>query len=291
MASLLVSLLLTVGQAPGPETRPTPAAPRATTQAATEPMAAATAIDAFKAEAAEYIVRLDSRPREKLAVEKDPVLRWSNPARTGEDGALFVWTLNGRPELIGTIFTYRLGDKINRKHEFHSLALEPLAAEFRGAAVWTPRAAGITFAPLPKAPAVAANARQRLTQMKAAAREFTGSMKENDGEQYQLRLLTQPLFRYEPKSKELLDGAIFAYSLGTDPEVLLLLEARAAGEGHAWQFAFARFHYVDLTMTHGDRKVWHVDALPDISNLNLGTESYRDHIYTTYHVQRGVPAE
>ena len=38
-----------------------------------------------------------------------------------------------RPEMIGTIFTYRYNDKINRKHEYHSLAVGPLAAEFRGA--------------------------------------------------------------------------------------------------------------------------------------------------------------
>jgi hypothetical protein len=86
------------------------------------------AVEAFKVEAAEYIVRLQSRPSEKLVLEKEPVLRWNNPARTGEDGATFVWTLGGRPEMIGTIFTYRLNDKINRKHEYHSLATEPLAA-------------------------------------------------------------------------------------------------------------------------------------------------------------------
>ena len=40
-----------------------------------------TAIEAFKAEAAEYAVHLQSRAGEKRAVVKEPVLRWSNPAR------------------------------------------------------------------------------------------------------------------------------------------------------------------------------------------------------------------
>src|SRR5688500_17507491 len=79
----------------------------------------ARAVDAFKAEAAEYVVRLAGRPTEKLVLENEAALRWDNPARTGEDGALFIWTLGGRPEVVGTIFTYRLGDKINRKHEYH----------------------------------------------------------------------------------------------------------------------------------------------------------------------------
>ena len=90
------------------------------------------AVEAFKAEAAEYVVRLASRPQDKLVLEKEAALRWDNPARTGEDGALFIWMLGGRPEMIGTIFTYRFKDTLSRKHEFHSLATGPLAAEFRG---------------------------------------------------------------------------------------------------------------------------------------------------------------
>jgi hypothetical protein len=250
--------------------------------------AAASAVEAFKAEAAEYVVHLASRQTEKLALEKEPVLRWTNPARTGEDGATFVWTLGGRPEMIGTIFTYRLGNKISRKHEYHSLATEPLGAEFRGKQVWTPSAAGVKFAPITGAPAPAGSSRLRLTQMKALAREFSASIKD-EGESYQLRLLTQPLFRYEPEDKRVLDGALFAYSLGTDPEVLLMIEARPVKDGHQWQFAFARFHYVELKALHKDREVFRAETLPNISNLNIGSPQYRDSVYATYHVERGIP--
>jgi hypothetical protein len=248
------------------------------------------ALEGFKAEAAEYKVHLQSRATESLQVVKEPVLRWDNPARTGENGATFVWTLGGRPEMIGTIFTYRLNDKINRKHEYHSLATEPLAAEFRGKEVWAPKVAGVKFAPLAEAAAPAGTSRQRLTQMKALAREFSASMKDAEGEPYQLRLLTQPLFRYEPEDKGVLDGAMFSFSLGTDPEVLLLLEARPVKDAHQWQFAFARFHYVELKAFHKEREVFRAEALPNINNLNLGSSEYRDSIYATYHVERNIPA-
>lgn len=279
-SSLLVSLAwLVTGQAAQPPAEPKPA------------WNSANAIEIFKAEAAEYIVRLDGRPREKLALDKEPALRWNNPARTGEDGALFFWTLNGRPELIGTLFTYRFNDKISRKHEFHSLATGPLTAEFRGKEVWTPRTAGVSLEPLAGAPDVATTARQRLTQMKSLARDFSANMRDADNEAYELRLLTQPLIRYEPKDKEVLDGAVFAFSLGTDPEVLLLLEARAAGDGHQWQYGLARFHYVDLKVQYKDKEIWRADKLLDINNLNIGTELYRDSPYTTYHVERNIPVE
>ena len=133
-------------------------------------------------------MHLASRPQQKLVLEKEAALRWDNPARTGEDGALFVWTLNGRPEMIGTIFTYRFRETLSRKHEFHSLATGPLAAEFRGKQVWAPTKAGVVFQPVKGAPPPAGIPRQRLSQMKTLARDFAVSMTDAEGEQYQLRL-------------------------------------------------------------------------------------------------------
>jgi hypothetical protein len=249
------------------------------------------AVEAFKAEAAEYKVHLQSRPSELLVLQKEPALRWDNPARTGEDGALFIWTLGGRPEMIGTIFTYRYKDKLSRKHEYHSLATEPLTAEFRGKEVWAPKKAGVTFAPVPGAATPAGTSRQRLTQMKTLAREFSASMKDEEAEPYQLRLLTQPLIRYEPEDKRIQDGALFSFSLGTDPEVLLMLEARAVTDGYQWQYAIARFHYVELKAFHKDREIWRAEALKDINNLDLGSTKYRENVYSTYHVERNIPAK
>src|SRR5262245_42719428 len=191
MHSLMLCSLLVWAQADAPQ----PAPP------------SGTALEAFKAEAAQYAVHLQSRPSEKLTLVKEPVLRWGNPARTGEDGAVFVWTLGGRPEMIGSIFTYRYKEKINRKHELQSLASEPLSAEFRGKAVWAPKKAGVTFAPIEDAPTPAESTRLRLTQMKALARDFSANLKDAEGESHQLRLLTQPLYRYEPQDRGVLDGA------------------------------------------------------------------------------------
>lgn len=273
MHSLLCSMLI-LAQAEAPPPAPSSAA----------------AVEAFKVEAAEYAVRLQSRAGEKLTLVKEPVLRWGNPARTGEDGAAFVWTLGGRPELIGTIFTYRYKEKINRKHEFHSLATEPLSAEFRGKEVWAPAKAGLTFAPIEGAPAPAESARLRLTQMKALARDFSASLKDSEGESYQLRLLTQPLYRYEPKDRGVLDGAIFSFAVGNDPEVLLIVEARQAKDAARWEYALARFHYVEMKAYYKDREVFRAEALPKIDNLDLGSTEYRDSVYTTYHVERNIPA-
>src|SRR5262249_16389862 len=58
----------------------------------------------------------------------------------------------------------------------------------------------------------------------------------------ELRLLPQPLYRYEPdrETPDLVDGALFGFVQGTDPQSLLILEARRDGERIGWKFAFPR---------------------------------------------------
>ncbi len=243
------------------------------------------AIAEFKADSADYAIRLDSRPNDKLALRKEPLLHWGNPARNGEDGAVFVWMLDGRPQVIGSVFSFPWRDEIRRKHEYQSLASEPLTADFRGDRVWAPRAPGITFQPVPGAPEPAAAARLRLIQMKALAREFSARIIDRKEQRSELRLVSQPLLRYEPTDKRVLEGAVFSFSLGTDPEVLLLLEARSEKDHAVWHYAFARFHFVDLMAYHKDQEVWHVTLIPDIQAVPIGSAEFQDSTYAIYRVK------
>jgi hypothetical protein len=240
----------------------------------------------FKDDAAQYLIRLEGRPRDKLNLRAEPLLHWGNPARTGEDGALFVWMLDGRPEVVGSVFTYRLGETIYRKHELQSLATGGLTAEYRGTRGWNPTAGGVKFRPVAGAPEPADTARGRLTQMKALAREFSARMLETEGQKSELRLIPQPLIRYEPRNQTVIDGAVFSFSLGTDPEVLLLLEARGEKASPTWQYAFARMHYVDLKGYHRGEEVWHVEPLPDMATLDFGAPKHQESSYISYHVDK-----
>ena len=64
--------------------------------------------------------------------------------------------------------------------------------------------------------------------MRSLAREFNGRSLSDQGQAWELRLLPQPLYRYESTDPDVLDGALFTLvsSAGTDPEIILLLEAR-----------------------------------------------------------------
>ena len=75
-----------------------------------------------------------------------------------------------------------------------------------------------------------------------------------------MRMLTQPIYRYSSAAAEVVDGAMFVFVEGTDPEAFLLFEAAGAAEP-VWRYAFARMNLVEFWGRHKNEVVWHVDAV------------------------------
>jgi hypothetical protein len=71
-----------------------------------------------------------------------------------------------------------------------------------------------------------------------------------------LRLLAQPLYRYESTLPEVLDGALFTFVTGTDPELMLVIEARRTAGGPVWHFGAGRFTDLNLTLRHNQAALW-----------------------------------
>jgi hypothetical protein len=233
-------------------------------------------------EAADYTIYRDSSRKEKVELRREPVYVWTNSVRNGgQDGAVFVWTCRGRTEVVGTVFSYPAIGPRNLYHELHSLSLSVLdvARPAGRAQTWTPEAPGIEPKPIPDAPAPARTPAQRLVQMRALTRDFAANSQDDMGRRWELRLLTQPLDRYESTDPDVLDGAVFAFvtSAGTDPEVLLVIEARRApgSETLAWQYALARFSDVNLWVRHKGREVFTAERLPFGSPRQDPRQRYR----------------
>ena len=187
---------------------------------------------------------------------EQPVLRWSNPLRATGDGAVFLWTDKGRPAAALCIYTYGV-DGVD--HEWQSLAEGKLRATYQQATVWQPQTAGLEFRPLPGdvEPAASTPAR-RLRQMHNLLRDFTATVG-LEPQRHELRALTQPIYRYGDEETEIVDGAIFSFAQATDPEVLLLLEARKEKQQPAsWRWAAARMSMVHLEVKHRGELVWSV---------------------------------
>jgi hypothetical protein len=216
---------------------------------------------------------------------KKPIMRWAND--DDWSGDVFVWTHGGRPEVIGCILSGP-GEKRPVFHEFHLLAARPIAAaDLQTRRRWEPKE-GLAPSPVPDAATPAATAAARLTQMRKLSREFVAHMSA-DGE-WELRLLPQPLFRYGGGDNEadVVDGGLFAYvwTKGTDPEVILLLEARRTEGGLAWHFSPVRFSNRPVWLHHQDKEVWRVESHRE------PTEGHTPLIYTTAyarHIPQSAP--
>jgi hypothetical protein len=101
--------------------------------------------------------------------------------------------------------------------------------------------------------------------MKTLAEEFESTLvgwKQDNTDREELRLLARPLYRYEPDGGDVIDGAVFAFAMGTDPESLLLIEAVKRGAASQWQFAFARRTSGELEGRHRGKVVWKADRYP-----------------------------
>jgi hypothetical protein len=174
---------------------------------------------------------------------------------------LAIWLQNGRPEAVASIYVWN-GDLC---HEFSSLSRRgKLTGRLRTGARWSLRDPGVDFKLVPDAQPPADTPAARMRQMKSIAERFTARLADqtrNNENTEVLRLLAKPLYRYETTdagsdSLRLLDGGMFAYVMGTDPEVVLLLEAVGPEKEAVWQYAFAiaTTHAVEARL--GEQVVW-----------------------------------
>ena len=102
--------------------------------------------------------------------------------------------------------------------------------------------------------------------MRALTHDFSASTRDDKDRNWELRLLTQPLYRYKSTDPDVLDGALFAFvtSAGTDPEALLVLEARKTRATNApvWHHAVARFTDLNLWVRHKGKEVFFAPLVP-----------------------------
>jgi hypothetical protein len=211
----------------------------------------------------------------EVSLLPESVFQWTNPVIGIAHGRLHLWTAGGRPEAIIGVFKWYQPYK-HRTNEFQSLSTGRLVATRDGREAWSPRRPGVEFRPVPGAPEPAPSPAARLRQMRDLAKEFSGRETTRDGIVRELRLLTQPIYRYAGASVDVIDGSLFVLAQGTDPEAFLMIEARKGDGAIRWQYALARMNGVAVRVEHKGREVW---SLP---KLDPGTIDDRHEPYTTY---------
>jgi hypothetical protein len=255
---ILCSLLIAAGQAQDDPSKP---------DRARDQEEKAARMEYMKQAAKSYQIAVASNAADKLNLIEEPLLRFDDQVTGVVDGTVFVWTLDDQPMAIASFWIRKTGQEF---HEFQSLAAGALTATNQGQAKWAPAQPGIERKPPPAAPPPAATAARRLSQMRALAREYSATVTGVENDQQVLRLLPQPVYRYGRPDGAVADGAIFAYCKGTNPEVLLLVEAVKTGNELQWKYAFARMSSRGCEVRREDTVAWSVPLI----RMESPTEPY-----------------
>lgn len=216
---------------------------------------ASEALEITTAAAKLYSFELQSEPPHALDFHQHSILRWSNPVAGEIYGNVFVWTLNGRPTVLGSIYQW-YSPMTHGSHEFQSLATEPLEGKREGKTVWRSQQAGIQWRSVTSQPAISDSKSIRTRHLRVMAKRFQVQKTDREDISRELRLLAQPLFRYGSDDSDVIDGALYAFVQGTDPEVFLLIEARKVAGGHEWQYALARMNSVKFVAHYQGQEIW-----------------------------------
>ena len=228
----------------------------------------------YQEQAEGYEFFLDEARKLKLEMVEKPVMRWT---AEGNSGAVWVWTRQGRAEAVGCLGAYvNPASKLEGFHEFHSLTLKPLQkVEIGTVRTWESSKPGVEPMRLTKADEPAATDKLRLIQMRNLAREFTAQMRSGT-QTHLLRLTPTPLYRFQSTNPDVLDGALFSYlwDNGTDPEFLLLVEARKTADGQRWHYAPVRFTWREVWLKHNDQEVWRVPEHSEFRTSRILRDNY-----------------
>jgi hypothetical protein len=201
-----------------------------------------------------------SSPLKELRPLAEPLLRWDNPVSNVPDGLLALWVdQHARPAAIVQVFI-AAGTKDLWLHEWQSLTTEPFQVLEGRRPYWTPRRGGITWRKVAEGEAPGESNVSRLVQMKRLARRFVAEDDFEGKSRWELRLMSTPLYRYggTPGENGVVDGALFAFAHGTDPEALVLIEAYQDATGTGWRYALAPMTGYALRMKLDTAEVWSI---------------------------------
>ena len=237
---------------------------------ADEPVPVDAAAAAKEAEAVQRKARVDflveaikhfevrvGEDRVESKLNPKPLLVWNNPVSGTRIGILAMFSRNDRPDVIAQFSFNSPTTVINEFHNFYGTDLEMKRGE---STLWTPSTSSTKWNELPNADIGAETPQQRLIQMRRLAESFV--VEDNFGwdkkELNQLRLLPTPVYRYGNPADEVVDGAVFVYALGTDPEAILILECVKKDEMRGWRYSVGPMSIYPITAKLGDEVVYEI---------------------------------
>jgi len=190
-----------------------------------------------------------------------PLLAYGDSARVNSNGTLWAWGKLGRPVAFMELFQGAEKEDPNWVHAVTLTSSERVLLMTPDSGRWQPPQSPLEPAPIPGAPTPAEKAPARLRQLRDLARRFTAhQFWDPDNSRFELRVLVQPVLRYADAAAGIHDGAAFVIAHGTNPEVILLIEAIGPSIDKArWRFALARSSHAEAHVEFDGQEIWQCD--------------------------------
>lgn len=165
-----------------------------------------------------------------------PLFRYSDPRRSIIDAALWGFGAQGRPAALLKTESYEINGRRHWVYCLATLSDRLIEAKWDDGAMFEAKTPGLALHAVANGPSPAASAPRRLLQFKRLAQRFSATIQNGVDNRDQMRLMPTPICRYDDADSGLIDGAVFGYTMGTNPDVLLVIELhRAPGGNSEWR--------------------------------------------------------
>ncbi len=210
-----------------------------------------------------YGTQIGTATERPLKLHSRPALKWTNPVSGIEHGLLVLWHDGNRPAVFAQVFKLPAPQNL-WLHEGQSIIAEPLRFSLGEKRVWSPSPSTAAFKTLEKVEPPVEKPAARLVQARAIARRFAASEDFRTTEKtavsrFELRLSPQPVYQYTSEKHGVLSGTVFAFVNGTDPEVLLVVEAFRDDQATGWRYLLAPMTCWAVAATWDGAPVWQVE--------------------------------
>lgn len=202
-------------------------------------------------------------------IEK-PLLYYSEPTRQHDRGSVWAWCEKGRPVAL-----VKLSQQVDRSRwqiSIMNTSAGKLRASRDNARWWLENESAVELKDIPNAPTPATGTQQRQLQLKQLAAKFIGhEFWDPNNSRYELRRLERPLHTYMDEGVGVQVGALFTLANGTNPEIMLFIEARANPENGAkatWQFLVGRLAHAELHLEYDGKEVFTAPRANQLSGPN-----------------------
>ncbi len=192
-------------------------------------------------------------------IEK-PLLYFSDDTRGHKRGSVWAWGEKGRPVAVLELFQ----DSGKQGTIWISSLCNTSGGKVRASRVgepwWMENESDVVINDVPQAPAPAAETAQRQRQLKLLSQKFTGhEIWDPNNSRYELRRIERPVHAYRDEATGLLDGGLIILANGTNPEILLFVEARSSPKDKSkavWQYLVGRSSHAELHLEFDGKEVF-----------------------------------